>query len=181
MDKKMHRHVLTALFMFMIATPVLGADEKIDPETYICAELVAASVDGVPPIYEGLQLDGYVAAKNNLPVADPEALAPLLIAVSDSCTAKPGDKAIEHWKEIRENIVLQDEGSWRSDKTTCGDYYADEENGSGFIIWADAYNRGKTGKKESILKDQATFDHFLEVCKSSPGKLVIDVIAENAK
>lgn len=177
----MPKKLFSLLLLCSLATPALGADDKIDPETYICAELVAASVDGAPPIYEGLQLDGYIAAQKGQPVADPEALAPLLLAVSDSCTAKPADKAKDHWQEIREDLVLMDDGKWRADTTTCGDYAADEDNGSGFIIWADAYYRGKSGKKTSILKDQATFDQFMKACKASPGRLLIDVIADNAK
>lgn len=176
--------IKTAIFTAAIlcaATTAFSADEKIDPATYICAELVAANVDGQPPIYEGLQLDGYLAAKENHVVADSAALAPMLIAVSDSCSAKPTEKAIDHWRELRKNYPYLNEGQWRADKTTCADYFANEDDGSGFVIWADAWQRGKSGSSASVFESQPTLDHFLEVCKNNPKKLLVDVIKENAK
>lgn len=175
------RSLIISVFAIALAAPAWAVDEKIDPTNYICAELVASSVDGVPPIYEGLQLDGYAAAKKNQPVADAEILQPLLLAVSDYCSARPADKALAHWQKMRENFAIEEDGPWRADKTTCGDYEANPDDGSGFIIWADAYYRGKSGKNTSVLADQKTLDNFLAVCKKNPKRLVLDVIAENGK
>lgn len=159
----------------------LAADEKIDPQTYICAELVASNVDGVPPIYEGLQLDGYMSGKNGQPVADARTLAPMLITVSDSCTAEPTDKALEHWAEARKSHPIVDNGVWRADKATCADYNANPEDGSGFVIWLDAYWRGKNNKTASVLGTQEDLERFLAACKANPRKLMLDVLGENAR
>lgn len=170
-----------ALACLFCASAAWAADEKIDPASYICAELVASSVSGQPPLYEALQLDGFNSAKTGNPVADPANLAEMLIIVSDSCAAKPTDKAVEHWARARKSIPADTSGSWRADKTTCGDYTANPDDGSGFIIWLDAWQRAKSGKKASVLTDQATLDHFLEVCASSPQRLLKDVMADTAK
>lgn len=171
---------LLPLFL-LVAFPAAAADEKIDPAAYICAELVASSVDGKPPIYESLQLDGFNAAKTGQTVADAMTLSPVLLEVFDSCAAMPTDKALDHWKKARENTPADTGSPWRADKTTCADYYANPDDGSGFIIWLDAYNRSRTGKDASILKDQAAINGFLEKCKASPKRLVLDVLNENAK
>lgn len=177
----MIKKILFALGLLCAAAPLQAADEKIDPATYICAELVAASVDGQPPIYEGLQLDGYLSGKTGQSVADSETLPPMLIAVSDSCSAKPGDKAVDHWKELRVQIPWPGDGSWRADKTTCSDYTANPDDGSGFVIWLDAYNRGKNNTGSSILSSQETLDNFLKACAANPKKLMLDVLKDSAK
>lgn len=170
-----------ALCAVLLCANVQAADEKIDPATYICAELVTASISGQPPLYEGLQLDGYLAGKENMQVADANALPPLLMAVSDSCSAKPAEKALDHWKNMRRQYLWLDEGLWRADKTTCADYAANPDDGSGFVIWLDAWQRGQSGKTQSVLESQQTLDKFLEACKANPQKLMLDVIRENAK
>lgn len=178
----MYKKMLPLLALCLLAAPpAMGANEKIEPDKYICAELTVSNIDGVPPIFEGLQLDGYAAAKTGEPVADPQILSPLLIAVSDSCSAEPAEKALDHWQKARKTYPVPSDGPWRADKTTCGDYVKNPDDGSGFVIWLDAYNRGKTGTTASILADQATFDKFLEACEKSPDKLMIDVLAAQAK
>lgn len=164
-----------------LASPAFAADEKIDPANYICAELIAANLDGQPPIYEGLQLDGYYSAKNGQTVADASLLAPMLVEVSDSCASKPAEKAIDHWKLARKNYAVSSDATWKADTITCGDYAANPDDGSGFVIWLDAYNRGKTGKSASVLSSQEALDNFLEVCKANPKKLMLEVIDENAR
>lgn len=176
--KKIAVFIIAALWPAVCA---LAADEKIDPATFICAELVTASLDGQPPLYEGLQLDGYLAAKQKHVVADADAMAPLLVAVSDSCAAKPAEKALDHWKELRKLYPFQDDGQWRVDRATCGDYNANPDDGSGFVIWADAWQRGTSGSSASVFVNQATLDHFLEECRANPQKLLVEVIRENAK
>lgn len=175
------RFLLFIMLWSLIAAPVFGADEKIDPETYICAEIVASSVDGQPPLFEGLQLDGYAAGKANHPAADPGGLEQVLLMVSDSCSAKPAEKALQHWQSARKAFPASDESHWRADKTTCKDYHANTDDGSGFVIWLDGYQRAKTGKKASVFTDQAALDNFLAVCAKSPDRLMYDVMIENAK
>lgn len=159
----------------------IAADEKIDPASYICAQFVASAIDGQPPIFEALQLDGYAAAKSGHVVADPNSLETIMLGVYDSCSAKPGDKAIEHWQQARRQLPFLDEGAWRADVTKCADYKANPDDGSGFVIWLDGYQRGKTGKDASVFVDQASLDNFIAVCQSSPERLMFDVMVENAK
>lgn len=173
--------LLCLSFILLGADWAQAADEKIDPSSYICAELAAANLDGQPPIYEGLQLDGYYSAKEGNPYADASILAPLLVEVSDSCNAEPTDKALAHWKMARKNMPPVQVSLWNAKKFTCADYAADPDEGSGFVIWLDAYNRGLTGKSASVLSSQEAIDNFVEVCKANPGKLMLDVINENAR
>ena len=177
MKKSLGFLAICALF----ALPARAADEKIDPSSYICAELVAASVDGQPPIYEALQLDGYSAAKSGETIADAMTLAPMLMEVFDSCAAMPTDKTLQHWQTARKNHPVDTTTIWKADKVTCADYIANPDDGSGFVIWLDAYNRGKTGKDASILANQETLDSFLQKCQSNPKRLMLDVLNENAK
>lgn len=175
------RSFLFLAALILLAQSAFAADEKIDPKTYICAEIVASSVDGAPPIFEGLQLDGYAAGLAGNKAADPSTLEQALLAVSDSCAAAPTDKALAHWQNARKFFPLPDSSSWMADKTTCADYTADQDNGSGFIIWLDGYQRAKTGKDASVFTDQATLDNFLEQCAKNLGRLVYDVMVESAK
>ena len=158
-----------------------SAEDKIDPATYICAELIAATTSGEPPLFEGLQLDGYAAAKAGAPVADPALLQPLLLEVYDTCQAVPADKVLPHWVEARKQKVAATDGPWRADKTTCKDYAANEEDGSGFVIWLDGYQRGKSGAPASALESNESLDAFLEACKKEPDALMLDVLAESVK
>ena len=169
------------LFFLLLPFPADAADEKINPSNYICAELIASSVDGQPPIYESLQLDGYNAAQSGQEVADALSLGPVLMETFDSCSALPTEKALQHWKTARKHHPVDESSPWRPAKTTCADYAANPEDGSGFIIWLDAYNRAKTGKDASVLKDQDTLDAFLDKCNSSPKRLVLEILDESAK
>lgn len=181
-DMMMKKILCIAFVAILLGTmPVFGADEKIDPKTFICAELLATITDLQPPLYEGLQIDGYAAGLTDRVVADPASMEEMLLKVYDSCSAKPAETVLAHWQELRKDIPAATEGPWRADRTTCGDYAANEDDGSGFVIWLDGYQRAKTGKTASVFTDQATLDHFLAQCKANPGKLMIDVMMENAK
>lgn len=172
---------LCLLSVFCAVNPVWAADDKIDPETYICAELVAANLDGQPPLFEGLQLDGYYSAKKGKPFADAAILAPMLIEVADSCASEPADKALTHWEMARKNHPESTDTQWNADTYTCADYVANPDDGSGFVIWLDAYNRGKTGKTASILSSQEAIDTFVAECKANPKKLMKDMINQTAR
>ncbi len=177
----MNEAFFAALLALCLAAPAFAASDKIDPETYICAELLASNTSGEPPLFEGLQMEGYAAQKSGQVVADPSVMEPMLISISDICQAVPTDKVLPHWNEIRKNLPIATEGPYRADKTTCGEYYADEDNGSGFLIWLDGWQRAKNGRQDSIFENQATLDKFLAACKNAPDKLIIDVIGETLK
>lgn len=170
--------ILAAGLVF--AAPVLAAEEKIDPATYICAELLAASATGEPPIFEALQIDGYVAGKSGSANADPDILPPILDYVAESCSTNPEEKALPHWVKGRVDFPPAS-GDWNADKTTCADYNANPDDYSGFVIWLDGYNRGKTGKSASIFADQATLDRFLAACAANPKRIMLDVLNANAR
>ena len=176
----MLKKLLLCCCALLVATTV-SAEEKIDPASYICAELVAATVSGEPPLFEGLQLDGYAAAKAGAPVADPALLQPLLLEVYDTCQAAPADKVLPHWEEARKTKPVATEGPWRADRTTCKDYAANEEDGSGFVIWLDGYQRGKSGQPASALESNESLDAFLDACKKQPDALMLDVLAKSVK
>lgn len=173
--------LLCGLLAVFIGSVANAADEKIDPKTYICAELVASSVDGQPPLFEALQLDGFSAGLANRRCADATIMEPLLISVSDSCAAAPGDTALSHWQAATKNLVAPDDGSWCAHKTTCADYQANPDDGSGFVIWLDGYQRAKNNKAASIFSSQKTLDDFLAACKAAPQRLMMDVMTERAK
>lgn len=173
---------LLILCCLMLALPakLQAADEKIDPAAFICAELVAiASTSGQPPLFEGLQIDGYVAAAQGQTVADPGIMAPLLAQAYAACQAKPTEKVATVWQAARKNQTVSGESPWRADKTTCKDYSANEDDGSGFVIWLDGYNRRKSGKPGSVLESNETLKAFLDACAKKPAALMSDVMQES--
>lgn len=156
-----------------------GAQKSVGPD-YICAELVANAVSGQPPILEGLQMDGFAAAMSNENVADPLIIGPIAMRVYDACQARPTDKVLDHWREARKDEPAATDGPWRADKTTCGDYLANEDDGGGFIIWLDAWRRGKDKSDRSVLSGDDG-DRFVEFCKKNPGTLALDAMKETFK
>jgi hypothetical protein len=160
----------------------VSAGEKIDPTDFICAELVALpTTTGEPSLFEALQMDGYVCAVLGNPVADPQIMAPLLEQVYVACQAAPAEKALAFWENGRETFAIADDGPWRADKTTCGDYAANEEDGSGFVIWLDGYNRRKNNLSASVLESDAKLNAFLDNCRKRPQALMLDVMRESVK
>lgn len=170
-----------SLCALLLTANAAYAEEKIDPAQFICAELTAATLSGEPPLFEALQLDGYAAAKSGTVVADPELMAPLLLEVYDTCQAAPADKVLPYWEKVRKAKVLAIDGPWRADKTTCKDYAANEDDGTGFVIWLDGYQRGKSGKPASALESNESLAAFLEACKREPDALMLDVLAKSLK
>ena len=158
-------------------------NEKIAPDSFICAELVTIPMTdgGQPPIFESLQIDGYASAKLGDPVAHPEILAPILTEVYAYCQAKPTDKVADVWTKARKAQPTPEKGTWQADKTTCKNYNDDPDNGSGFVIWLDGYNRGKNKTQASILENDETLKVFLDACAKQPDALMLDVLAKSAK
>lgn len=158
-------------------------ETKIDPATYICAELITQPITtaGEPPIFTGLQLDGFVGASLNMPVADPATMPAVLGEVFAACQAKPTEKAAVLWKEVRKNLPAPADGPWKADKTTCKDYGDNPDDGSGFVIWLDGYHRGKSGKPASVLESNESLTAYLEACSQKPEALMLDVMAESVK
>lgn len=171
-----------ALFAaFGVAAAPATAADKIDPASYICAEFSAlTSTSGEPPMFEGLQMDGYAAAKDGVDAADPNVLAGILVEIAGQCASKPADTILPLWQKTRKALDPASDGPWNA-KTTCKQLNDDRDNGDGFVVWLDGYNRQKTGKDASILATQESFDAYFAACKANPDKLMIDVMRELAK
>ena len=139
-----------------------AANAKIDPESYICAELVAlASTESDGPLFEALQLDGYAAAALEQDLAVPEALAPLAMQVVAICQA-----------------VFPRGGPWQAERVPCKTYNDNPDEGSGFPVWLDGYNRQKSGTTASILENNETYQSFLQACSRKPEARMLDVLRE---
>ncbi len=162
-----------------------AGSDKIDPSGYICAELVAlTTTDPEPPIFEALQIDGYASAAEGAVVTPtPDLLFSLVLHVNNLCQKKPGEKVLTLWRDVRSRLPLPADGEWRADTTTCKDFNDNPDNGSGFIIWLDGYNRGSNGKGSgpSLLESDAKINSFIEACKAKPEAKMIDVLREQVK
>ncbi|MDR2744983.1 MAG: hypothetical protein LBB66_07325 [Desulfovibrio sp.] len=177
----MKRLLIVCCIVLNLATTV-SAGEKIDPADFICAELVALpTTTGEPSLFEALQIDGYVSAALGSPVADPQIMAPLLEQVYVACQAEPAEKVLTFWKKGRETFAFATDSPWQADKTTCGDYAANEDDGSGFLIWLDGYNRRKNSLSASVLESDDTVNAFLDKCRQRPQALMLDVMKESVK
>ena len=174
-----------ALCCLLLGLPLAAqaANEKISPDSFICAELVTTPMTdgGQPPIFEGLQIDGYVSAGMGNTLAQPEALAPLLTEVYAYCQTKPTDKVADVWAKFRQALPTAGKGPWQADTATCKMYNDDPDNGSGFVIWLDGYNRGKNKTEASVLESDYTLKAFLDACAQQPDALMLDVLAKSAK
>jgi hypothetical protein len=172
--------LLPCLMLCLLALPA-KADELVDPSSFICAELVALTVSGLPPMFEALQIDGYSSAGRDNVIADPMIMQSLLVDTIQACENRPTDKVLAIWDKLSSLRTYDKQSRWKADTTTCGDYYEDEENGSGFVIWLDGYNRKKNKTKDSVFRDDATTQDFLNACKEKPKALVFDVLKESAR
>lgn len=172
-----------ALFAFVaLMGQQAAAADKIDPATYICAEFDALnSATGQPPIFEGLQIDGYAAAKDGVDAADPSVLGDILVEIAGQCATKPADAILPMWQKVRKSMNPDASGPWNATKSTCKQFSGDRDNGEGFVVWLDGYNRQKTGKDASVLSSQESYDAYFASCKANPDKLMLDVIRELAK
>ena len=174
----------TALFLFLLlcmAQYVQAASDKIDPDKYICAEyLTTVSIEHAPPLFEGLQIDGYVAAKTNVSVADSRILPSLLLEVYALCQSQPEARVLPLWQQVRSRLPMAKDGLWRADKTSCAAYNADPNDGSGFVIWLDGYLRGKHNTEASVLNSDVDLNAFFEGCKMTPSALMQDVMRKYA-
>ena len=148
--------LLAALALVCVPNLVLAANEKIDPETYLCAELVSNEtlLQGEAPLFEGLQLDGYASAAVNMDVASPDAVHIILNEAVNWCQERPTDKVYSIWQQMRATGPVP-EGDWNAKTSTCADFALNQDDASGFIIWLDGYNRKANNTTKSILNSDA--------------------------
>ena len=88
---------------------------------------------------------------------------------------------VDIWAKARKAQDIPKGDTWQEDKPKCSDYNADPDNGSGFVIWLDGYNRGKNKTEASVLNSDATLKVFLDACVKQPDALMLDVLAKSAK
>ncbi len=179
----MLKSLLTAALLVLGLPALAMADnEKIDPTDYVCAELLATGsmLNSEPPIFEILQIDGYVSADVNMDVSSPDTVNIMLTQIYNWCEKRPADKVIDGWRQMRATGPLP-LGEWSARTSTCADYAANEEDGSGFLIWLDGYNRREQGTTKSILGSDKDVEGFIEACRKQPGKTMLEVLRERAK
>ena len=174
--------LLAALALVCVPNLVLAANEKIDPETYLCAELVSNEtlLQGEAPLFEGLQLDGYASAAVNMDVASPDAVHIILNEAVNWCQERPTDKVYSIWQQMRATGPVP-EGDWNATTSTCADFALNQDDASGFIIWLDGYNRKANNTTKSILNSDADVRAFIDACLLSPKRTMLEVLQENAK
>ena len=173
--------IFCCVFLYGLTLQAYAGSDKINPADYICAEYVATiSVEHAPPLFEGLQIDGYAAAKEGKTITDPRILPPIMLEVYALCQSQPEALVLPLWQKVRSRITFPKVGEWQADKTTCEQFNLDPDDGSGFVIWLDGYNRGKNSNDASILKSDLDLNSFIESCKREPKKLMRDVMLKNA-
>ena len=177
----MKKHLFVVLFLLALASPVLAGSDKIDPANYICAEYVTTvSIEHAPPLFEGLQIDGYASAREKMPVADPQILPPVMLEVYALCQSQPEAQVLPLWQKVRSRLAVAPDSSWRADRSRCEAYNSNPDDGSGFVIWLDGYLRGTDGSSASVLTSDLDLNAFLEMCKREPKKLMLDAMRESA-
>ena len=160
----MKKWLLCCCLLLALPLAVRAEDEKIDPANYICAEFVAqGAVSQDPPVFQALQIDGFVSSNIGYTVADPQAINVVVAEI---------------WEPLKKKLPRPVSGEWEADVTKCRAYNEHPENGSGFVIWLDAYNRQYNVTEKSILARQETLDKFLAACAKNPDAFMIDVLQE---
>ncbi len=174
--------LLALVFVLSFQGQSMAANDKIDPATYLCAEYLTneAVMQGQPPLFEGLQIDGYVSADVNMDIASPDTVHVLLGQVFLWCEKRPDAPVISVWKQMRATGPVP-QGDWNAKKSTCADMALNIENASGFIIWLDGYNRRLQNTTKSILNSDADLQGYIDACMLSPSRTMLEVLQERAK
>ena len=159
---------------------VRAEDEKIDPTTYICAEyVVLASTQSAPPLFQSLQIDGFVSSNIGKTVADPRMVMSLMARTYAVCQRDPTAVAADVWQEMKLELSDPQDEHWKADATTCRQYNDNPDDGSGFVIWLDGYNRQYSVTKKSILGSDKDIQNFIDACKQRPDDRMIDVLRDS--
>ena len=177
------RKLLLACLLALACPGLACADnDKIDPATYVCAELVSEPgiMKGEPPLFQALQIDGYVAAELKMDVASPDTVQVMMQQTFMWCQKPPDVPVINPWREARKTGPVP-EGHWNAHTSTCRDYALNPDDASGFIIWLDGYNRKFRNTAKSVLNSDADLQEFIDACTISPSRTMLDVLNEHAK
>ncbi len=179
----MLRHMLlSALALLCVPALAQAENDKIDPATYLCAEYQSneAVLRGEPPLFEGLQIDGYVAAEVGMDIASADTVHVMLGQVYMWCQNRPADPVVTGWKQMRATGPVPI-GDWNAKTSTCADMAMNPDDASGFIIWLDGYNRALQKTTKSILNSDADLQGFMDACMLSPSRTMLEVLQEQAK
>ncbi len=179
----MKRHLAGALLglALLVGQDVLAADdnERINPD-YICAQYLAlASTSPTGPLFQALQIDGFVSAELGTTWADPDTVKGVMSAVYPLCEQHPTEPVAVHWEQIRRVVEEPVEKTWDADTSLCSQLNANPDDGSGFIVWLDGYNRQYSVTKKSILDSDKDIQNFIEACKQRPNDKMIDVLRDS--
>ena len=132
----MKKWLLCCCLLLALPLAAQAEDEKIDPANYICAEFVAqGAVSQDPPVFQALQIDGYVSSNIGYTVADPQAINVLVPQAYLMCQEQPTAVVAEIWEPLKKKLPRPISGEWEADVTKCRAYNEHPENGSGFVIW----------------------------------------------
>lgn len=157
-------------------------NQRIDPD-YSCAEYVAlALTESEGPVFQALQIDGFVSAELGTTWVDPDIVKAMMQNVFLVCQEKDhlSNPAAFEWENIKKNVADPPERPWDADVTTCAQYAEDPDNGSGFLIWLDAYNRRYNATDRTILDSDADIQACIAACASRPNDRVLDVLKDVA-
>lgn len=179
----MVRKLLLSLVLVLSLPALARADnDLIQPDAYLCAELISEPgiMKGEPPLFQALQVDGWVSAEIGQNIASPDTVQVVLTQTYMWCQKNPDVKVMQPWKEMR-STGPKVEGRWNAETSTCRDYALDPDDASGFIIWLDAWNRKTQNTAKSILKSDSDIQEFIDACMISPQKKMIDVLREHSK
>ncbi|MDO5537702.1 MAG: hypothetical protein Q4F72_09270 [Desulfovibrionaceae bacterium] len=178
----LRRMLLCAVALLCVPALAHAANDKIDPATYLCAEYQTNEMvlKGQPPLFEGLQIDGYASADVNMDIASADTVHVLLGQVYLWCENRPTEPVYTVWRQLRATgpVPL---GNWNAKTSTCGDMAQDMDNASGFIIWLDGYNRRLQNTSKSILNSDEDLQGFIDACMLSPSRTMLEVLQEHAK
>lgn len=175
--------LLSLVLVLSLPALALADNDLIQPDGYLCAELISEPgiMKGEPPLFQGLQVDGWVSAEIGQDIASPDTVQVVLTQAYVWCQKNPGVKLVQPWKEMRTTGPKVQQGQWNARTSTCRDYALAPDDASGFIIWLDAWNRRTQNTARSILKSDADIQEFIDACMISPQKKMIDVLREHAK
>ena len=179
----MKKHLAGALIglALLAGQNALAADdnERINPD-YICAQYLAlASTSPEGPLFQALQIDGFVSAEQGTTWADPDTVKGLMTAVYAMYEEHATEPVAVQWEQVKRMIEEPVEKPWDADTTLCRRLNDNPDDGSGFIVWLDAYNRQYSVTKKSILNSDKDIQRFIANCKQRPDDKMIDVLRDS--
>ena len=180
MKKQLVAGALLCLALLAGRSAVAADDnERINPD-YICAQYLAlASTSPSGPLFQALQIDGFVSAEQGTTWADPDTIKGLMPAVYAMCEKHPTDPVAVQWEQVKRLIEDPVEKPWDADTTLCRRLNENPDDASGFVVWLDGYNRQYSVTKKSILDSDRDIQRFIEACKGRPDDRMLDVLRDS--